>query len=381
MKILFINTLYYPNFVGGAEKSVQVLAENMASNGNDVVVISTNSKSYIDEINGVRVYYENPKNLYWSFNDRKNKTNIEKLIWHGLDAYNIRIKERISTILDQENPDIVHTNNLSGISVLVWKIAENKGFKVVHTIRDYYLICPKTTMFKNNSNCKSQCLDCRIFSYSKKKLSKYVHAVVGVSNFVLEKHLSLGYFRSAVLNEVIGNEVVIKTAPIKKFNRKKISFGFLGRLTKAKGIEYLLSIFSNLNEFNNWELIVAGKGELEYENKLKMKFDNARIKFVGRVNSDEFYNNIDVLIVPSLWHEPFGRVIIEGVKHKKIVIASKRGGIEELSGLSHLFDPGKKNDLEYLLLSVLNNQTLSKLNFEYKNNITNEYLQLYKSIL
>ena len=94
MKILFINTLYYPNFVGGAEKSIQVLAENLVSDGNDVVVISTNSKSYIDEINGVRVYYENPKNLYWSSEDRKNNTILEKFIWHGLDAYNIRIKDR-----------------------------------------------------------------------------------------------------------------------------------------------------------------------------------------------------------------------------------------------------------------------------------------------
>ncbi len=381
MKILFINTLYYPNFVGGAEKSIQVLAENLVSDGNDVVVISTNSKSYIDKINGVKVYYENPKNLYWSSEDRKNNTILEKFIWHGLDAYNIRIKERIGAILDQENPDVVHTNNLSGISVLAWKIAKNKGFKVVHTIRDYYLICPKTTMFKNNTNCKNQCLDCRIFSFSKKKLSNYVDAVVGVSNFVLEKHLRLGYFSTDVLTKVIGNEIVINPSPKKRFDLKKVSFGYLGRLTESKGIEYLLSIFSNLSGVDNWELIVAGKGEAEYENELKIKYNNLRIKFVGVVNSDEFYNNIDVLIVPSLWHEPFGRVIIEGIKHKKIVIASKRGGIQELTGLSHLFDPDKKDDLENLVLSVLKNQTLSELNYEYKNNITNQYFELYKSIL
>ena len=185
------------------------MAENLVNDGNDVVVISANNESYIDVINGVRVYYENTKNLYWSFNEQESKTALQKFIWHGLDAYNIRIKKRISAIFEQENPDIVHTNNLSGISILVWKIARQRGIKLVHTIRDYYLICPKTTMFKNQSNCESQCLDCRIFSYSKKKLSIYVDAVVGVSNFVLDKHLKLGYFSSSVLTKVIGMAPVV----------------------------------------------------------------------------------------------------------------------------------------------------------------------------
>ena len=39
MKIAIINTLYAPNKVGGAEKSVQILAENFSDLGNDVIVI------------------------------------------------------------------------------------------------------------------------------------------------------------------------------------------------------------------------------------------------------------------------------------------------------------------------------------------------------
>ena len=42
MKILIINTFYYPDIEGGAEISVKKLAENLAIKGHDVNVICTN---------------------------------------------------------------------------------------------------------------------------------------------------------------------------------------------------------------------------------------------------------------------------------------------------------------------------------------------------
>ncbi|NBA78791.1 hypothetical protein GOQ04_24775 [Emticicia sp. ODNR4P] len=54
MKILIFNTLYYPDQVGGAEVSVQILAEKLALK-NEVTVISIgeNSEKFIH--NGVSV--------------------------------------------------------------------------------------------------------------------------------------------------------------------------------------------------------------------------------------------------------------------------------------------------------------------------------------
>lgn len=44
----------------------------------------------------------------------------------------------------------------------------------------------------------------------------------------------------------------------------------------------------------------------------------------------KIYLECDVLIVSSIWEEPFGRVIIEGNLHGLPVIASKVGGIPEI---------------------------------------------------
>jgi hypothetical protein len=50
LKILIFNTLYYPNIVGGAEKSVQLLAEGLIKKGHEVVIICTEKTKWIELI-------------------------------------------------------------------------------------------------------------------------------------------------------------------------------------------------------------------------------------------------------------------------------------------------------------------------------------------
>ncbi|HEP0323083.1 TPA: glycosyl transferase, partial [Klebsiella pneumoniae subsp. pneumoniae] len=44
MKVMIINTLYYPYKVGGAEVSVRLLAEGLVNLGDQVTVLSLNNK-------------------------------------------------------------------------------------------------------------------------------------------------------------------------------------------------------------------------------------------------------------------------------------------------------------------------------------------------
>ena len=65
MKVVIFNTLYYPNAVGGAEKSVQTLAEGLVKKDIEVTVVSTTDKStYKNWHNGVKVIYLCYKNIY-----------------------------------------------------------------------------------------------------------------------------------------------------------------------------------------------------------------------------------------------------------------------------------------------------------------------------
>lgn len=92
-----------------------------------------------------------------------------KPIWHALDIFNPFFKSVIINIIDKEKPDIIHTNNLAGFSVMPWVIAKNLGIPVVHTLRDYYLMCIKSTMYNHEKNCDNhQCVVCFIYTYYKK---------------------------------------------------------------------------------------------------------------------------------------------------------------------------------------------------------------------
>lgn len=377
MKIVIFNTLYYPNNVGGAEKSVQSLAESLVKKGQNVTVISTSNKTYEDIIHGVKVYYVKTQNIYWGY-DNTSHSSVKKTLWHTIDSYNLGIKNTVLKILNHEKPDIVHTNNLSGFSVVIWDILNKHNYKIIHTLRDYHLLCPKATMFKNSNNCKSVCTSCRIFSIPKKSKSNLVNAVIGVSSFILKKHIHHGYFKNANIKTVIGNDVgnIIQE---KNIIEQTIVFGFIGQVTKAKGTEYLLSTFSTLNKFKNWKLLIAGKGDDDYIKHLKKTYKHKQIDFLGSVNSSDYYPKINCLIVPSLWEEPFGRVVIEGIKYGKHVIGSNRGGITELLNPNQLFDPNT-SELKQIIQHIIVSKKLP-LSIDYTHeDITDKYIALYKKL-
>ncbi|WP_242814166.1 glycosyltransferase [Klebsiella aerogenes] len=121
MKIMIFNSLYYPYRVGGAEISVQLLAEELINQGNIVCVVTLGENKIREErlINGVNVITLPLKNVYWPFSEEK-KTSLKKILWHIIDIYNIFICKEVSNEIKKFEPDVVHTNNLSGFSISVW---------------------------------------------------------------------------------------------------------------------------------------------------------------------------------------------------------------------------------------------------------------------
>ena len=58
MRILFVNTFYYPNMEGGAEQSVKLLAEGLAKAGHIVAVYCADSRDgriTEENIHGIKV--------------------------------------------------------------------------------------------------------------------------------------------------------------------------------------------------------------------------------------------------------------------------------------------------------------------------------------
>lgn len=68
------------------------------------------------------------------------------MFWHLLNLINPLQFLLIKKLLSEINPDIVHTQNLSGIGTYIWGLSKKSKIYTVHTIRDYSLLTP----VKNN---------------------------------------------------------------------------------------------------------------------------------------------------------------------------------------------------------------------------------------
>ncbi|HIE0173615.1 TPA: glycosyltransferase [Serratia marcescens] len=128
MKIALINTLYAPYKIGGAEVSVQLLAESLQRAGHEVGVFCLHEFDEIkyDTLNGVHIAYLPLKNMYWPF-QASSASKLKKAVWHLLDSYNPFMARAMRKELRKFSPDVVHTNNLSGFSVAAWRVAKKLG--------------------------------------------------------------------------------------------------------------------------------------------------------------------------------------------------------------------------------------------------------------
>ncbi|WP_341527222.1 glycosyltransferase family 4 protein [Nostoc sp. UHCC 0302] len=398
MKILLVNTLYYPNIIGGAERSVQILSESLVQNGDEAVVVSTFSGvgTKLDWINGVKVYYVGLKNLYWQFQDIPPPKGLN-LLWHTFDTFNFLMVNELEKIIDIELPDIVHTNNLAGFSVWVWRLIKKRKLPLIHTLRDYYLLCPRSggMMYRKGKNCHDQCQNCKLFTIPRHELSAIPDAVVGISHFILNRHLTLGYFNKVAVREVIHNAyqapTILPSCKVSSLQGKPLTLGYIGRIDQTKGIELLLQALEQIPQ-QDWELKVAGKAPDSYKDTLEKRYPMPNVRYLGFIKPEEFFSNIDVLVVPSLWQEPLGRTVLEAYAHGVPVIGSNKGGIPEIieeGRTGFVFNTEHLETLKNHIVKFINTPHLieeTSINAQVKSKeftldyILDSYLKVYKSV-
>ncbi|MDB4919447.1 glycosyltransferase [Mucilaginibacter sp.] len=358
MKVLLINSFYYPTFVGGAEISVQLLAEGLKRTGNQVYVLTTGPIDRIYRVNGVIVISLKQRNIFSTHNGVANVYGFFKVFWHLIDSFNIFYHFKVSAILKRIQPSLVHTNTIQGFSPFIWLTIKAGKIPLIHTMRDYYLLCHKCSMFNKNQNCDSLCLPCKITHGLKKNLLRYPDHYIGISRYILNRHKAFfeipEFGGHLIYNAIQGGANVIEKAPA-----DKLHFGYIGRIARDKGVEYLVNEFLNLGDLQKTKIkiVFAGKGEPKFIDQLKNKLQGIEYEFLGIIKPHEFYTKIDILIVPALWNEPFGRTVIESLSHGVPVCQTDRGGLNEIYDpkSSWMYSP-KEGNLSLLIDHILKNK-------------------------
>jgi glycosyltransferase involved in cell wall biosynthesis len=104
--------------------------------------------------------------------------------------------------------------------------------------------------------------------------------------------------------------------------RKILRVGYIGALTSFKGVQVLADAVEGLPV----ELHIAGEGPLA-----AMLQHRNNVVLHGRViDLPAFYKTVDVVVVPSIWPEGFGRVAVEAMAAGRPVIASDNGGLRDI---------------------------------------------------
>jgi glycosyltransferase involved in cell wall biosynthesis len=355
VRIAIVNSHYFPDEVGGAERSIRTLAESAVAHGHETAVFTTGRVRETTHINGVRVERFQRANSAAVMPRR-----VAKALWHVRDIYRPRVAAEIAQAIEPFAPDVAHTNNLSGISVALWERLKSSGLPIAHTLRDYYLMCPNTARFRSGKPCTGICASCRVLSAPRLAATRRVTSVIGNSRFILQAHLSLGAFANA-RHEVIYNgyrpaEPASARPPVPVC--RPLTFGFIGRLVPSKGIELLIEAFRHVTHTlrRAVRLHIGGVGKPEYLRRLRELAGEHAVTFRGHVEPNEFYHSVDIAVVPSIWDEPLARVIFESFAHGLPVIASTRGGSPELvvpGRTGWVFDSSSYASLESALLSAV----------------------------
>jgi len=350
MKILSINILYEPYIGGGAETIVKDLCSGLLKRGYNVSVLTFHEKENTNEIiDGINVFRVKIPNFYLPYFQGTNRPNaIKRFLWHLVDVYNPVSRKIVKQYLNIIKPDVIIVHNIAGWSPSIWETISKYKVPIIQVLHDSYLLCPRN-MFSKGKICKKQCIKCKVMRFPHKILSNKTTAVVGVSNFILNHLLSYGYFSKTKIKTVIYNSRKIDNTNIslKNYNGN-IHFGFIGTIAPNKGIEVLLKAYKNINIANS-KLIIAGDGEKKYVEYLKSKYKDERIKWLGKVEPVDFFSQVDVSIVPSIWYENLPGVIIESFSFGIPVIGSNIGGIPEMvvdKNNGMLFNPYNSGELE-----------------------------------
>jgi glycogen(starch) synthase len=174
--------------------------------------------------------------------------------------------------------------------------------------------------------------------------SRYVASATGLNCRVIPNPYDDSIFRH---EEEVGNPRTHELA-------------FVGRLVSDKGCELLIRALFQLGENGlHPHLTVIGDGpeRSSLERLAGSLSPCSQVEFVGARHAENVARSLrqhEILVVPSLWEEPFGIVALEGAASGCVVVGSNGGGLPEAIGPAGItFRRGDVSDLAAKLACLL----------------------------
>jgi glycosyltransferase involved in cell wall biosynthesis len=326
-------------FVGGAEVAAERLAVGLREAGHDVHMLLGNRGEVFQRMEraGLKCSY-----AAMPFTDR----------WHWLRYWKAR--NRIRRFLEQQKPDIVHSNDLPTHQIVSDAV---RGTGIPEICHHRWIFPGPAIDWLNKFGCRHHLF---VSNALMKDLCDHSSRLTKSSRAVVHDGLPLPTMPTF--------EDRCRSRKNLGLPLDKIIVTFAGQMIERKGVADLLQAWSILDESiqNQAELLMIGddiSGEENYRVKMEALAGelSCPARFVGfQKNVGEWLQASDVAVVPS-HAEPLGNATLEAMSYALPVIGSSVGGIpemivDEVTGL--LVPPRSPEQLAVSLNQLITNREL-----------------------
>jgi glycosyltransferase involved in cell wall biosynthesis len=271
---------------------------------------------------------------------------------------------------------LIH-NVFPGLSPSVYKVAQERGVPIVHYLHNFRMSCANG-FFLNHGEICTRCISGNFLPAFVTACWHDSRIVSGIMAIVLARVRSMNVFGQVskwiatsdaqkLLHVKMGIEArriqviphfVTKPEPPPPYKKQGYIL-FLGRLSREKGVHTLLEAWKRLGERSR-RLLIAGTGPEEAALKAYCS-DHAlkNVDFVGFVphrKQRPLWEGALALVVPSIWFETFGMVVLQAWSHGRPTLVSGIGGLGDLvkdGSAGNVFPPGDDVRLAELLYGLI----------------------------
>jgi glycosyltransferase involved in cell wall biosynthesis len=336
-KILYVFDYFPPHNLGGAGISGKIRLEKL-SKKNHIVVLTPNYDNFKLEKNKKEyLLIKYPSFRYFLYKTRKQTSH--KLINKKNDSFfsfllilnilsGIEMKFWIWKINRKYGDfDILHGNNIESDTGVAFS---NIKSKKIAQLRD--LVIFKGEYAKNRFQ---RAFNNLLKNFIKKMLVKKIDGFVTISKFMkfkCAKILKISPERFEVVYVGVSKDQICELNKSEARNKLKLDKNkkyvlFVGSLTEYKGIDFLAEEI--IPKIKDVQFLIIGKGHLEKRLRQNLPLNAKMYGFIPNKEIKYFYKSADVVVVPSVFEEAWGRVSSEAQANGAFAIVNDCGGLPE----------------------------------------------------
>lgn len=358
MKILFLNEYAPPHQVSGAEYSMQALAEGLRRKIK-VYILSPN----LEPTRTVPVgKFPFPKKI--------KPGQILTPLWFNNPFFWLYSSYWIIKTIKAQKIDLLHVH---GKYILPGAIIAGRltNKPVITTVRDFKFLCPLALCFTHQQGkcglnyyinkeipeyrkrygrtAKWKLILAKLWQYKLKWFLNRCQQVIAVSPQLAKIYQDNGVKKVVSIYNLPPTEV----RRGRRLAEKNIVLS-VGKLSFGKGTDCLIKAAELLPQY---KFVFCG----EINPSFKLKFPK-NCQYLGKVSHEQalkLYAKSSMFVILSRWPEPLSRAGLEALSFGLPIVASDRGGNQELvKDNGYLVDPENPNEVARAIVKAINNQTL-----------------------